>query len=84
MGLSQLLSTAMQDLFHPNSDWNVPNIDELLSHVPLPGDLDDHLPATKQVHTGGDELVCLPVSDVNQSAKNDPDDAASNGRQSSS
>jgi len=56
--LSQLLSTATQDLFHPDSD--LPDIDELFSQVPLPGDLDNYSPATKDAHAGVDKRVNLP------------------------
>jgi len=53
--LSQLLSTATQDLFHPDSD--LPDIDELFSQVPLPGDLDDYSPATKGAHSLAEPLT---------------------------
>lgn len=67
--LSQLLPTVTQDLFHPDSDRNLPDIDELFSQVQLPRDVDSYSPATKDAHAGVDELVSLPVPEVGQSAQ---------------
>ena len=51
-------------MLNPDSDWNLPDINELLPQVPLPGDVDSYSSATNNLPAGVHELfsqVRLPV-----------------------